>query len=196
MLKHTITYPCSHTHNHTCYPDFMCTRTTHTHTHTHTHMCVSGYLLTLSQNPSLPLPPYAEEISGHVWMIPVYLLQDEEEELKAYRRNMSDHDSVYNTLRSSTGSLPFSSGASFFARFSHSNPPRASKKGGVVHTKVQVSPQASTRRSIFHRSTDVDRTYEDVTDAVEVLKQSKLQSGEKVAQSGFETPPPPPFSAP
>ncbi|KAL5477988.1 hypothetical protein EMCRGX_G024860 [Ephydatia muelleri] len=121
-------------------------------------------------------PLFAEEISGHVWMIPVYLLQDEEEELKAYRRNMSDHDSVYNTLRSSTGSLPFSSGASFFARFSHSNPPRASKKGGVVHTKAQVSPQASTRRSIFHRSTDVDRTYEDVTDAVEVLKQSKLQT--------------------
>ena len=53
-----------------------------------------------------------------------------------------------------------------------------------------MSPPASTRRSIFHRSTDVDRTYEDVTDAVEVLKQSKLQSGEKVAQSGSETPPP------
>ena len=130
-----------------------------------------------------------------MWMIPVYLLLAEEEELKTYRRNTSDRDSVYNTLRSTTDAIPFSSGAAFFARFTSANPPRASKKSGPAHSKSQGSPpQASAKRAAFRRSMDVDRTYEDVADmegVVEVLKQSKLQSGEKVTQSGSKTPPPP-----
>ena len=116
----------------------------------------------------------------------MYLLLEEEAELKRYRRNMCDRSAVYSALRSSADALPLSSGASFFARFSTANPPRASKT-----QKSQASPPTTqaARRATLRRSMDVDRTYEDVTEAVEVLKLSKQQSNEKVSLSNSDTAP-------